>query len=145
MCRRLLAHGILASQKTLEEERRSLWGSPLWGRTGAMGLGWWALMAREASQRATDHQATERGGRGLWIGEGIFSQEDGCGEDNSLEEGKRSFRGSPLWGRTGAMGLGWWALMAREVSQRATDKQATERAGGGFAPTLYSAEASKIW
>ena len=37
---------------------------------GARWLGGWALMAREASQRATDHQATERVGGG--------SMEQGC-------------------------------------------------------------------
>ena len=44
---------------------------------------------------------------------------------------KKSNFGEPPRGGWERGGLGCWALMAREASQRATDKQATERAGGG--------------
>ena len=86
-------------------------------------------MAREASQRATDHQATERGGRGLCVGEGNFSQEDGCGRDNSLEEGKRSFRGSPPLGADGSEGA-WLVGAHGERSEPKSAHQPSHRAGG---------------
>ena len=78
MCRRLLAHGIWASQKTLEEERRSLWGSPLGGRRVA-GL----MIEGEAKPPIKRGFASAAIGKPAgWAGGLREEQEDGGVEDN---------------------------------------------------------------
>ena len=153
MCRRLLAHGIWASQKTLEEERRSLWGSPLWGRTGARALGGGRSGERSEPKSTTPCDRSE-GGRGdAGLGMRENSECNRCfsrmlktayrqairvisiKQRASKEAPKRLISGSPR-GADGSE-VAWLVGAHGERSEPKSDRyQATERGGRGLSANV---------
>ena len=65
------------------------------------------------------------------------------GEPKNVGGGKAKPLGEPPLGADGSKGAWYWALMAREASQRATDTKRPSGAGGGCRLTLCQAVASK--
>ena len=65
------------------------------------------------------------------------------GEPKNVGGGKAKPLGEHPLGADGSKGAWYWALMAREASQRATDTKRPSGAGGGCRQTLFPG-ASKV-